>query len=431
MSIPRFQNVPEINKSGMTFENYLRQIRLLKYSLPDMYDKYFYMIHNFYLEEFSKIEAGKAFQDENGDKSQYDDLIYSLLDLFTSNFVENSFLLYEKEDSPNDYMNRITSVLGVITTNIKNGIKQADLPDWAIKYFINYFVTHSDFFENISDNYPIDNTDFKLQKELAMSDIEKTYSLIRLGMKESIKTDIPAHITDYLDLLMYYTSEIDKLYREGIIQQIKSGIYTNISKLNSYLNSSNYELNRKIKYANVREYVVNEYNKQKDIVDFLSQYLYDLYNYDYHTYDLLAKLVSFTGANYSISYNINRIYKKSLNPFVNSIDFLQMHYQKGYNNGNTDPNDPQTTFYKVFAEIMKDPRFSIIPTSDYEQDYNNKLLEKMGAMLLANYMFVNTGDTPSINEVDDPYKYLAQQGNFVSRLQKSGYTIVPYTTPTT
>lgn len=435
MSIPRFQNVPDINKSGMTFENYLKQIRLLKYSLPQMYDKYFYMIHDFYLEEFSKIEAGKAFQDENYNKSQYDDLIYSLLDLFTSNFVQNSFLLYTNDDEPDDYMGRIMSVMDMLTNNILNGIKQADLPDWAISNFLEYFMIKSDFNYNMITDNPLETDDLLFNLEIAKEHISEGMNEInRLFTARSRyinlnKSEIPLHFQDYYQY-------ISNIHIDNFYSYILSDILSNISLINfealfksTSLNTSIIlNINKKLNYADVREPAFSEYQKQKDIVDVLYDYVFNYY--DNNLPMITDKLNSFIGLNALDNYQMNNLLNKIIKPFVDSIPRLLWHYQRVYRGGTANPNDSQTVFYKTLNEIIKNTTFRFIPGSIEEQKNNNEIIEKMGAMLLANYFIVNTGDIPSINSISDPYQYLAEQGNFVSRLQKSGYTIIPYTPPT-
>lgn len=55
MGYPRFNNVEKLEGSGMTFEAYLKQIRLLFPNLPEMYEKYLKMIYEFDAEQLQRL----------------------------------------------------------------------------------------------------------------------------------------------------------------------------------------------------------------------------------------------------------------------------------------------------------------------------------------------------------------------------------------
>lgn len=55
MGYPRFNNVEKLEGSGMAFEAYLKQIRLLFPNLPEMYEKYLKMIYEFDAEQLQRL----------------------------------------------------------------------------------------------------------------------------------------------------------------------------------------------------------------------------------------------------------------------------------------------------------------------------------------------------------------------------------------
>lgn len=98
MSIPRFQNVPDINKSGMTFENYLKQIHLLYPNLELTYEKYMDKVDNFYEQEFNRF-LNIDFTDVQLNNENYqlyfqkiNNRLQRSFDIFTTNYIDNQLI---------------------------------------------------------------------------------------------------------------------------------------------------------------------------------------------------------------------------------------------------------------------------------------------------------------------------------------------------